>query len=136
MRNPFSEIAQILDLRMSAQAARAVQGLPCELGTITATGLKLDGFRHEIRDYLVADWVVTVHLPAFSLIGTATAPVDDQGKPLPNAGTSSLTRYDFREAQIANVRLEVKPGLMPGDRVLAIPVNGGTDAVVLCKVVE
>lgn len=131
--NPYAEIARLLDLRMSTRAARAIQGLPCELGTITHTGLKLDGFRHEIRDYLVADWLVTLHLPPFSLLGTAT-PVDGQGNPVEPTG--QLARFDFREARIEDVRLEVRPGLKPGDRVLAVPVNGGTDAVVLCKVVE
>jgi hypothetical protein len=134
--NPYKQLASLLDGRMARHAVRAVTGVPCELGTITSSGLKLDGFKHEIQDYMVADWLVKAHFPAFSLVGTATGPVDEQGNPLPGATTSDLARYDFRAREIDPVRLELKFGLRPGDRVLAVPINGGQDAVVICKVVS
>lgn len=121
---------------MAGHAGRAVSGVPCELGTITASGLKLDSFKHELQDYHVADWLIKAHLPDFSLIGTSTSPVDDQGSPLPGAATTLLTRYDFRAREIDGVRLELKSGLKPGDRVLAVPVNGGQDSVVIAKVMN
>lgn len=136
MADPFKQLVSMLDARMAGHAARAVSGVPCELGTITASGLKLDSFKHEIKDYLIADWLVKIHFPAFSLLGTATSPVDDQGNPLPGASTSPLTRYDFRAKEVDQVRLELKADLKPGDRVLAVPVNGGQDAVVIAKVVS
>lgn len=135
MADPFRQLVAILDARMTGHAAQAVTGVPCELGTITSSGLKLDSFKHELRDYLIADWLVKVYFPAFSFVGTATSPVDDQGNALPGAATSPLTRYDFREREVDQVRLELKADLKPGDRVLVVPVNGGQDAVVIAKVV-
>ena len=134
--DPFKELGSILEARMASHAARAISGVPCELGTITAAGLKLDNFKHEIQDYLIADWLVKIHFPAFSLVGTATSPVDDQGNDLPGAITTSLTRYDFLAREVDEVRLELKVDIKPGDRVLAVPVNGGQDAVVIAKVVS
>lgn len=133
--DPYKEFAALLDMRIKGHANQALFGVPCELGTITATGLKLDGFKHEIKDYLIADWLVKVHFPAFSLVGTATSPVDSNGNNLPGATTSQLTRYNFLQREIEEVRLELKPGLKPGDRVLAIPVNNGHEAVIMAKVV-
>lgn len=135
MPDPFKQLASIFEKRMVDHAARAISGVPCELGTITASGLKLDNFKHEIPDYLVADWLVKIHFPAFSLVGTATSPVDDQGNDLPGAITTSLTRYDFQAREVDEVRLELKANLKAGDRVLAVPVNGGQDAVVIAKVI-
>lgn len=135
MTDPFKQFASVLDARMTGHAGKALSGIPCELGTITASGLKLDSFKHEIQDYLVADWLVKVYLPAISFIGTATSPVDDQGINLPGATTTALTRYDFNAKEVDQVHLELKADLIPGDRVLAVPVNGGQDAVVICKVV-
>ncbi len=133
--DPYKELAALLDLRIKGQANQALSGIPSELGTMTATGLKLDTFKHEIKDYLLADWLVKVHFPAFSLVGTATSPVDKDGKNLPGATTSQQTRYDFLAREVQEVRLELKPGLKAGDRVLAIPVNNGQEAIILAKVV-
>lgn len=137
MADPYKGLASILDARISGIASTAIAGLSCELGTFTGSGLVLDSFKHEIQDYLVADWLVKVHftLP-FKLLGKATSPVDDQGNNLPGASTSQLTRYDFNPGQVEAVRLELKPGLKAGDRVLAVPVNGGREAVIICKVVS
>ncbi len=136
MPDPFKELVSTLEMRMDSKAAQRVSGIPCELGTMTSTGLKLDKFKHEIQDYLVADWLVKVHFPAFSLVGTATSPVDEQGNDQPGASTSELTRYDFLPREVDQVRLELKADLKPGDRVLAVPVNGGQEAVIVAKVVS
>lgn len=136
MTNPYKELASVIEQRIAGHTARAVSGAPCELGTITAGGLKLDSFKYEIKDYLVADWQVKAHFPAFFFVGTGTSPVDSQGNDLPEAATTALTRYDYLAREVDGVRLEPKPGFMPGDRVLAVPVNGGQDAVVVCKVVS
>lgn len=69
---------------MKGHTRQMASGLGGVLGTITSSGLKLDDFKHEIRDYMTA---------------------------------------------------ELPVGLLPGDRVLAIRINGGSDIVVLCKVV-
>ncbi|MBW5447442.1 hypothetical protein GE107_15395 [Cohnella sp. CFH 77786] len=135
MADPFKKLAATLETRLSGMAAKAVSGLPSELGTITGSGLKLDSFKYEIPDYLVADWTAKLHFPAFSLVGTMTSPVDGEGVPQGGAVPGPRTRFDFEEAEVEDVRLNWQSGLKAGDRVLAVPVNGGRDAVVLCKVV-
>lgn len=134
--NPFKELASLMDRRSSKRMGELLSGVPCELGTITATGLKLDNFKHEVQDYLIADWRVKLHLPAFFFVGTSTSPVDAAGNPLPGAVTSDLTKYSMSEKEIDQVWLELKPDLAPGDRVLVIPVNGDQDLIVVCKVVS
>jgi len=136
MADPFKELATLVEMRISDRAAKALSGVPCELGTITSTGLKLDKFKYEINDYLIADWQVKVYFPAFFLVGTATSPVDEQGNDLPGASTSNLTRYNFNAKEVDQVRLDFKADLKSGDRVLAVLVNGGKDAVVVAKVVS
>jgi len=137
MSDPFAALAKELKAKMLVVASESVKGLPSELGTITATGLKLDSFKHEIpaSSYFVADWLAKVHLPAFSLIGTSISPVDAEGNPLGGASSSQRTRFDFDETVVDEVRINWQAGIQPGDRVLAVPVNGGRDAVVLCRVV-
>lgn len=129
--NPFQQFVSLFDSRMAGHAARALSGLPCELGTITGSGLKLDSFKHEIPDYLVADWLVKISLPAFSITGTQTGLKDSLG----GSVTGQVT-FSFSPTVIDNVHIELKPDLKPGDRVLAVPVNGGQDVVVVCKVVS
>jgi hypothetical protein len=130
MSNPFSALASVLETRMAQHAGRAVNGITAELGTITAKGLKLDGFKHEIQDYYVADWMAKLHFPQMTLAGSQTGLRDGEGRAV--IGTATFT---FDPAQVNEVRINWKDGLQPGDRVLAIPVNGGQDAVVLCRIV-
>jgi len=133
--DPFKQMAEIIAGQAKKEAQSVVSGVPSELGTITASGLKLDSFKHEIPDYLVAEWTAKISLPVFFFVGTQTSPVDEQGNDLPGASTSQRTRYNLQAKEISSVKIEIKPDLQPGDRVLAIPVNGGQDAVVICKVV-
>jgi hypothetical protein len=65
-----------------------------------------------------------------------TTPVDENGLALGGALPSPLTRFDFADTTIEKVQLNWLTGVEPGDRVLAVPVNGGKDAVVICKVVS
>ncbi|MFC4600677.1 hypothetical protein [Cohnella hongkongensis] len=136
MADPFKSLVATLDSRFSGIAAKSLSGVPSELGTITGTGVKLDSFKYEIPDYYVADWVAELELPAFSLVGTMIAPVDEAGNPLGGGAPSQRTRFDFDETKIGEVRLNWSAGIKPGDRVLAVPVNGGKDAVIVCKVVS
>ena len=96
MPNPYKELARLIDDRAKRGITMATSAVSAELGTITANGLKLDRFKYEIQDYLVAEYLT---LP------------DSIGLP------------------------EQLSPLKPGDRVLAIPVNGGKDFVVIARVV-
>ena len=136
MADPFKKLAATLEMRLNGLAAKAVSGIPSELGTFTGSGLKLDSFKYEIPDFLVADWSAKLHFPAFSLVGTMTSPVDEKGRPQGGAVAGPRTRFDFAETEIEEVRIDWQSGLKAGDRVLAVPVNGGQSAVVLCKVVS
>ncbi|WP_370511425.1 hypothetical protein [Paenibacillus amylolyticus] len=40
---------------MSTHSRQAVSGLGAVLGTMTSSGVKLDDFKHEVQDYLVAE---------------------------------------------------------------------------------
>ncbi|WP_027092537.1 hypothetical protein [Cohnella thermotolerans] len=135
MPDPFKKLVSTLETRFNRLAAQAVSGLPAELGTMTSAGLKLDSFNHEIPDYGVADWTVKLQIPAFFMVGTTTAPVKEDGTALGGATTSPLTRFDFTDTEIEEVRIDWQSGLRPGDRVLAVPVQNGNFAVVVCKVV-
>ncbi|MBA2943385.1 hypothetical protein HZF08_34505 [Paenibacillus sp. CGMCC 1.16610] len=128
--NPYKKLAAALDNRMSVHASSAVAGMPAELGTITAGGLKLDSFKHEISDYYVADWMTKLFLPSFTISGTVT------GLTSGNVPVTGQGRFAFSESEVEEVRIAFQSGLKVGDRVLAIPVNDGNDAVILCKVVK
>ncbi|MFC4302988.1 hypothetical protein [Cohnella boryungensis] len=136
MSDPFKSLVSTLESRFSGIAAKSLSGVPSELGTITGSGVKLDSFKYEIPDYYVAEWMAELELPAFSLIGTMIAPVDAAGNPTGGGAPSQRTRFDFDETKIGEVRLNWSAGIKPGDRVLAVPVNGGKDAVIVCKVVN
>jgi len=134
--DPFKSLVATLENRFSGIAAKSLSGVPSELATITGSGIKLDSFKYEIPDYYVADWVVQLELPAFSLVGTMIAPVDEEGSASGGSAPSQRTRFDVNDTKISDVRLNWSAGMKPGDRVLAVPVNGGKDAVVVCKVVS
>lgn len=141
--DPYKELAGIIEQRSAGHANRIASTLPAELGTITQTmALKLDRFRHEIKDYLVADWELKVELPQASRVIKTAAPVEADGSDIPDVtGYSSLTRLDFSVQGMSDptatvkVHLNLKEGIKPGDRVLVLPVNGGQDFVVIAKVI-
>ncbi len=136
MVDPYKGLVATLENRFSSIAAKSLSGVPSELGTITGSGVKLDSFKYEIPDYYIAEWVADLEFPAFSLVGTTIAPVDEAGNPTGGGVPPQRTRFDFDETKISEVRLNWSAGIKPGDRVLAVPVNGGKDAVIVCKVVS
>ena len=133
MRDPFQELAVSLKNEMSKSAGAALSGVPAEMGIITDSGLKLDNFKDEIQDYLVADFLTTLHLPEFFIVGTTTL-ADAEDEPI--GAPSPRTRFDFEPTLIEEVRVNLADGLLPGERVLVIPTNGGADFVVMCRVVN
>lgn len=134
MNDPFRELASSIRQQISESTQNALTGIASELGTITATGVKLDQFKHEIQDYLVADFPVRLKFPAFHLLGTTTASIDGEGNPL--GESSPRMRFDFEEAEIEDVEINLAAGLQPGDRVVVLNCNGGKDVIVMCKVVS
>lgn len=68
-----------------------------------------------------AEAVVPEHLQDHSRVATLTAPVDEDGQPLPGASTSSLTKISY------------KAPLKAGDQVVATPIEEGERFIVLAK---
>ncbi|MGG3839643.1 hypothetical protein ABEV00_21810 [Paenibacillus thiaminolyticus] len=132
--DPFGAIAQSIRTEIQKYTSETLSGVPAELGTITETGLKLDNFKHEVQDYLVADFLTTLHLPTFSLIGTTASPVDEEGNA--SGPKSQRTLFEFEPTMIEEVRVNFAAGLLPGERVLVMPTNGGADFVVMCRMVN
>ena len=147
MNSGASKLAQVIAERISSQTARPDA---LELGTIQPDmSLKLDRFAVPMPrgEYLIAEWMAKLILPAFSLLGTETcmeaqglvtiaASVDSEGNPLPGSVTKGLAKYSFNPAEINEVAIEIKPELKPGDRVLVAWVNNHTDPIVISKVVS
>ncbi len=131
-----NELAQVIAERIAGQTQRPDA---LELGTIQgALGLKLDRFAVPIPkgEYLIADWTAKLNLPAFSLVGSGEYPVKNDGSPEPVTEWTAQTRWDWHPRAIDKVKIEIKPDLKPGDRVLVAWVNDGTDPVIVSKVVS
>lgn len=130
-----ASLAQVISDRIASQTKRPDI---LELGVIQGDmSLKLDQFSIPMPkgEYLIADWLARLSLPSFSIIGTETSPVDDQGVPLPGA-TTTTAQYELPSQDIDKVHIAPKPDIQPGDRVLVAWVNDGTDPVILCRVVS
>jgi len=145
MPDHFKKLANVFDKRMAGHVTGGTMGMSCVLGTMTATGVLLDDFKHEIKDPLYADWTVKLTIPLGSRIVAAAAPVTAQGEDIPNVTAFTLTRMDFANQDddgvggandIMRVNVELKSRLKEGNRILAIPVNGGQECVIICKVVS
>ncbi|AEE95792.1 hypothetical protein [Mahella australiensis] len=108
--NPYKEIARLIDDRSRKGITAATSVISAELGTITSSGLKLDRFKYEIQDYLVAEYLI---FPTTFMTEAA--------------GADSHTHMIETPEQMQPIN--------EGDRVMAVPVNGGTDFVVIAKVV-
>ena len=120
MQDQFKELASVLTDNAGKQADKAVLGLSPELGTITVTGLKLDRFKHEIQEYLVAEYLM---MPADFFTTTEL-----------NSGAHAQVTGDGKHDHNIITPQQLKP-LAPGDRVMALPANGGQDFVVMARVV-
>lgn len=131
-----SKLAQVIAERITSQTARPDA---LELGMIQDDmSLKLDRFAVPVPqgEYLVAEWMAKLSLPAFSLVGPGEYEVEDDGTPIPIPTGYAQSRWDWHPKEIKGVKIEIKPELKPGDRVLVAWVNDGTDPVVLSKVVS
>lgn len=131
-----SKLAQVIAERIGSQTARSDA---LELGTIQGDmSLKLDRFVVPVPkgEYLVAEWMAKLSLPAFSLVGPGEYEVEDDGTPIPIPTGYAQSRWDWHPKEIEGVKIEIKPELKPGDRVLVAWVNDGTDPVVVSKVVS
>jgi len=117
--DPYTALATAFREQAWSKTKEALSGTAAELGTITSSGLKLDHFKHEIGDYFVAEFPGTLKLPELKWTGGVT---------------EKKERFVFDPSETEETVL--KPVYKPGDRVLVIPLNGGHDAVVLCKVVS
>jgi hypothetical protein len=146
MSDPFDQFAHIVDNRMQNHVRRSLDWVPAILGTITETGLRLDHFKHEIKDYLVADFSFDGEIegnwqvPAHNETGQITLPA------IPGTNSSTIpgnyqATYQFDEWKAENqitvskFKMHLKPNLNAGDRVLVMPVNQGQIFVVLAKVI-
>ncbi len=141
MSDPVKQIVTLLEERMAKNVTRGIMGLPpCVLGTMTATGVLLDDFKHEIKDPLYADWHFKLEMPQPSRVVVLAAPVNSDGSDIPPTQYSPLTRIDWTVVGDPNttihVHSELKSELQPGDRVLVVPINAGQECVIICKVVS
>lgn len=126
-----SKLAQVIAERISSQTQRPDA---LELGTIQQDmSLKLDRFTVPIPkgDYLVAEWLVKLSLPAFTINGNQSGLRDSLG-----GSVIGDAIFNFQPTEIDEAKLEFKPDLKPGDRVLVAWVNNHTDPVVITKVVS
>lgn len=71
-KDPYGQLASSLYASMSKQTRQAMGGVGAVLGTITSTGLKLDDFKHELQDYMVAELPGMLSLPRYTAKGTVT----------------------------------------------------------------
>ena len=126
-----SKLAQVIAERIGSQTARPDA---LELGTIQGDmSLKLDRFAVPIPqgEYLISEWTAKLILPDFIIDGNQNGLKDS----LNGAVTGDAT-FNFQPTIIDNVKIEFKPELKPGDRVLVAWVNDHTDPVVVSKVVS
>ncbi|MEK4980997.1 hypothetical protein [Bacillus sp. FSL K6-6540] len=124
-KDPYGQLASSLYASLNKQTRQAMGGVGAVLGTITSTGLKLDDFKHELQDYMVAELPGLLTLPRYTAVGTATL-----------GGQPQEMTFDVEENEVEDTLFELGKGLKPGDRVLAVRVNSGNDVVVVCKVVS
>jgi len=129
--DPYGQFADVMRGAMSTHSRQAVSGLGAVFGTITASGVKLDDFKHEVQDYLVAELPGTLGLPEREQAGAISGISDVAG-----GGTTGTGRFLLQKEEVEETVLSLGRGLKAGDRVLAMRVNGGNDIVVLCKVVS
>lgn len=126
--DPYTALAVTLRDSARSQMQESLSGVALELGTITTGGLKLDRFKHEISDYMTAEFPGRISLPKLELAGRADVLEDSTGGSIRGQGQFS---FDPSETEEASFLVQYKPG----DRVLVIPLEGGHEALVICKVV-
>ncbi|OXL87331.1 hypothetical protein BCV73_32895 [Paenibacillus sp. SSG-1] len=131
-KDPYGQFASSLYASVGKHTRQALGGVGAVLGTITSTGLKLDDFKHEMQDYMVAELPGLLALPRYMAVGASGTRTDT-----PNWGSVAMDKtFYFDETEVPDAALKLGAGLKPGDRVLAVRVNGGDDVVVVCRVVS
>lgn len=160
--DPYKELAGILKQEMNRSAGQALLGVPSVLGIMTATGVLLDDFKHEIKDPLVLESVVDIdiemqlkvpaHLEKGKLVieNNSDVRVTADGDPAgPTVGyimkgeQPIAIRFDpwdydassLGKIEAKQVRVKFKPEYKPGDRVVCVLINGGQDVVIISRVV-
>ena len=131
MNSGASKLAQVIAERINSQTAKPDA---LELGTIQSDmSLKIDRFAVPIPkgEYLISEWTVKLILPAFSLSGNQNGLKDST-----NGAVTGDATFNFQPTVMDGVKIEFKPELKPGDRVLVAWVNDHTDPVVVSKVVS
>jgi hypothetical protein len=126
-KDPYGQLASALYSSVGKHTRQALGGVGAVLGTITGTGLKLDDFKHEFQDFMVAELPGVLAVPGSVMAVTPMLDVRSAEDPKQEESSSN-------ETEIEDARLSL--ALKPGDRVLAVRVNGGNDVVVVCKVVS
>ena len=156
------DLVDLLDERMKNHAEVALQGVPCVLGTITAQGVLLDDFKHEVKDPMVheplidAEIEVQLMVPAHEETGKLKVESETDIRVTIDGSTNGTTvgyivkgehtatfkfddwTYDAAAQgfiKITQARVKYKPEYKAGDRVLCALVNGGQDAVIISRVV-
>lgn len=130
-KDPYGHFADVMRSTMSKHTQQAVSGLGAVLGTMTLSGVKLDDFKHEIQDYMVAELPGMLELPQRIYTGST----HEQGQGTFH-GNATLSDYAFDPTEVEDTVLYLNKGLKPGDRVLALRVNSGNDVVIVCRVVS
>ncbi|ASR48712.1 hypothetical protein B4V02_19435 [Paenibacillus kribbensis] len=130
-KDPYSAFVSVMQSSMAGHTRQALSGVGAVLGTITSTGLKLDDFKHELQDYLVAELPGLLSVPRHMYKGTSATLESENWE-----GKEPKTSFYIGEDELEDVNLSLNEGLKPGDRVLAVRVNSGNDVVVVCKVVN
>jgi hypothetical protein len=120
--DPFTELVRRIDRMARDQTDRRLTWVPAMLGTITGGGLKLDNFKHEIKDYLVSH-----HLALAEPDMTST---ETDGEHSGHTVQQNLGKHSH---QVITPN-PIKP-LPAGDRVLVMPVANGQIFVVVARVV-
>lgn len=130
-KDPYGQFAEVMRSTMSKHTQQAMSGLGAVLGTMTGSGVKLDDFKHEIQDYMIAELPGMFEMPERTDVGR-TYPLGQGG----NGGTATKSDFVFDKVEVEETVLHLNKGLKAGDRVLALRVNSGNDVVIVCKVVS
>lgn len=133
--DPYVSFVSSLKQQIVGSTQQVMSGTGAELGTITATGLKLDQFKHEIQDYYIADYNMSLAMPAYTLSGDIKVQAQYPDSETLGSGSGKM-QYEVKATEIPEVGMSLAKGLVAGDRVVVLQLNGGQDAVVLCKVVS
>ena len=127
--DPATPVVKLPPLPVTTKAGNVVQlgfryGDPSEpfaLTLSTAAIGQVAGSQVTIEGYGTKPAVIAEHLQSFSRLGRTTAPVDSEGRPLPDATTSSLTKFEF------------EAGVKDGDTVACLPIEEGERFLVVAK---